>query len=192
MADDATHAGGNGMARLDEGAFARLYEESYRTLWCIAAAALGDRAGADDVCQEAAIVALRKLDSFTVGTNFGAWMSQIVRHVARNAARKAARRRGAPLDAVGDIEMDSPGVPSFDIDSGGRLAHDQSAFDDDVVSALQGLDETARTCLLLRTVLGKAYADIARLLEIPEGTAMSHVHRSRRRLRETLSARSCA
>jgi RNA polymerase sigma-70 factor (ECF subfamily) len=180
------------LARLDEHAFARLYEESYRTLWCVAAAALNDRAGADDVCQEAAIVALRKLDSFAVGTNFSAWMSQIVRLVARNASRKAARRRGASLDAVGDIEMSEGPGASFDIDSGGRLTDDQAAFDDDVVQALEGLDETARTCLLLRTVLGKAYSDIARILEIPEGTAMSHVHRSRRRLREALSARSCA
>jgi DNA-directed RNA polymerase specialized sigma24 family protein len=32
------------------------------------------------------------------------------------------------------------------------------------------------------------YIEIAQLLHVPEGTAMSHVHRSRKRLMELLSA----
>ena len=56
------------------------------------------------------------------------------------------------------------------------------------VRALAALAETARAALLLRTVLELDYATIARLLDIPEGTAMSHVHRSREALRRALLA----
>ena len=54
------------------------------------------------------------------------------------------------------------------------------------MSALGHLSEVARACLLLRTVEGLDYGEIGRALGIPEGTAMSHVHRSRMRLRAEL------
>jgi RNA polymerase sigma-70 factor (ECF subfamily) len=56
-----------------------------------------------------------------------------------------------------------------------------------MVHALHSLGETARCCLLLRTIEQMPYAQIAQLLEIPEGTAMSHVHRSRMTLRGQLA-----
>ncbi|MEO0587563.1 MAG: RNA polymerase sigma factor, partial [Planctomycetota bacterium] len=66
---------------------------------------------------------------------------------------------------------------------------DQLAFDDAVVAALGGLEPTARACLLLKTVHGHSYAEIGQMLGVPEGTAMSHVHRARKRMRETLTER---
>jgi RNA polymerase sigma-70 factor (ECF subfamily) len=53
--------------------------------------------------------------------------------------------------------------------------------------ALRGVSEVARACLLLRTLEGMPYARISELLQIPEGTAMSHVHRTRQFLRERLA-----
>src|SRR5262249_54943115 len=63
-------------------------QASRRTLWCIAAAVLGGRSHADDVLQEAAVVALSKLDQFNPATSFTAWMGQIVRFVALNESRR--------------------------------------------------------------------------------------------------------
>jgi RNA polymerase sigma-70 factor (ECF subfamily) len=48
------------------------------------------------------------------------------------------------------------------------------------------LDEVARACLLLRTVHDMPYKQIAQVLEVPEGTAMSHVHRARQAMRQRL------
>ncbi len=61
-------------------------------------------------------------------------------------------------------------------------------FDDDLAAALRSLDEMPRCCLLLRVVMDLPYKDIAQVLDIPEGTAMSHVHRARRQVRERLGA----
>ena len=55
--------------------------------------------------------------------------------------------------------------------------------------ALASLTEVARASLLLRTLEGLDYDEIGRVLGVPAGTAMSHVHRSRMRLRERLGAR---
>lgn len=171
--------------------FAERYESAYSTLWCIAAGVTNSRALADDVCQDAAVIGLQKIDSFSAGTSFTAWMGQVVRHVARNHARKAARRSGPTLDESTDMPAahKSAGyeVDEETVDPSGRLSPEQEAFNDEVTRALAHLEESARACLLLRIVLGKTYAEIAETLDIPEGTAMSHVHRARRKLRSMLS-----
>ncbi len=165
--------------------------EKHRTLlWVVAAAVLSDRAEAEDVVQDAALVAINRLDSFTPGTSFGAWMSQIVRNIARNAARKEHRRQTSGMDhaALDQLRPGAVGVGSArnPLNAKGDLGSGAEQFDRGVVEALRSLDETARVCLLLRSVAELSYAEIARIADVPEGTAMSHVHRSRQSLRARL------
>lgn len=173
--------------------FARLFQEHARLFWCIAAGVLGDRSRAGDVVQEAAVVGLTRLEQFEPGTSFQAWMGQIVRFVALNEARKM-KPAATPNDVMagvagrGGVGSSSPGVDRFS----GDIQREQEAFDDDVARALRGLDETARACLLMKTVLELPYARIGEALGIPEGTAMSHVHRSRAAMRAALTGRGGA
>lgn len=175
---------------IDTEQFAELFRDAARVLWLIAAGIVRDASCADDVLQDAAIVALGKLDQYASGTNFTAWMSSIVRFVALNQARKQRRHQHGELDPnTAGLDSgqssepqvrDRPGAHSGAPRTPGQL------FDDEVQDALAEINDTARACLLLRTVEGMGYARIATLLDIPEGTAMSHVHRSRRFLRERL------
>ncbi len=145
-------------------------------LWCVAAGVLGDRDQAEDVLQEAALIALGKLESFRPGSSFVAWMSQYVRFVSLNHRRKTERRRRA-LDAEGaPVLAPSAAAP---VDS-------QALFDRNVAQALASLTEAQRTCLLLKTVVELDYAEIASLLEMPAGTAMSHVSRARAKMHRLL------
>ena len=155
--------------------FAAGFRESSRVLWCVAAGVLGDRSQAEDVLQEAALTALNKLDTFQPGTSFVAWMSQTVRFVALNHRRKRERRRRA-LQRQG---RDPTGA-------GGAGSPSEAGFDDAVQGALDTLPETARTCLLLKTVMECEYTEIAEVLGIPAGTAMSHVSRARKRMAKLL------
>ncbi|MCC6792529.1 MAG: RNA polymerase sigma factor [Thermomicrobiales bacterium] len=151
----------------------------------MAASVLGRREQADDVLQEAAMIALGKLDEFDANTSFEAWMAQVVRFVALNAARKHARREGRITHSA--AEPSAPeSVGSLRLRRDGSVPGDQSVFDDRVVRALESLPEVARTCLLLRAVEGLSYREIAALLAVPEGTAMSHVHRARTAMRRSL------
>jgi len=159
-------------AGLSRAEFAAMFVESWAVLRTIAASVMGGPAQADDVLQEAAVIALQKLDSFRPGTCFEAWMGQIVRFVALNAARRGRRRHAEASFDVADQQ-----------DSRTRL---DGSFDDRVTAALRRLDGTARECLLLRVVHEAPYRRISLLLDIPEGTAMSHVHRARQTLRELL------
>lgn len=155
--------------------FSARFQSATRTLWLIAAGVLGDRNEAEDVLQEAAMIGLRKCSEFDPATSFAAWMGGIVRNVARNVARKRVRRHTSPADPATLDRSPAVAEPSAD------------GFDDRVLRALGMLEETARMCLLLRTVSDMQYKEIAAVLGIPEGTAMSHVHRSRHTMRAALT-----
>ena len=164
---------------ITEAEFARRFQEHWRALWCVAVAVLGNRTEADDVLQDSAITGLHKRADFADGSSFVHWMSQIVRYTALNEGRR--RQRRAHVDYSGAVEQAdrSPHHSPLEI---------VEPFDDQLLAALATLDETARVCLLMRTVLDLPYRQIAEALQIAEGTAMSHVHRSRNRLRTALLA----
>jgi RNA polymerase sigma-70 factor (ECF subfamily) len=189
-------------ARREE--FARRFRASYRTFWTIAAGIVNDPGAADDVVQDAAVTALGKLDEFRPDSNFTAWMAQIVRYIALNTSRRG-RRQPTALDPVAmddsmsqqasqHPEASVPGVGSAGdwrgtplVDAHGHLDLTHTPFDDRVMRALNSVSEIARACLLLRTIEGMNYDQIAQALSIPPGTAMSHVHRTRMLLRERLA-----
>jgi RNA polymerase sigma-70 factor (ECF subfamily) len=172
---------------LDGDGFARLYAAAAPNLWALAAAILGDRVGAEDVLQEAALIALAKLDQFEPGTSFPAWMARIVRFVALNHARKRSDHL-LPTEDLDERWNAAGNVPESEPDVEQLLAldGDQTHFDDLVVAALRELAPVARACLILRSVRRLDYTELSELLGIPRGTAMSHVHRARNFLRERL------
>ncbi|HUR27473.1 MAG TPA: RNA polymerase sigma factor, partial [Planctomycetota bacterium] len=171
-------------------AFAQELEAQRGVFLTLAAAILGRRSEAEDVLQDASAVALGKLASFEVGTNFGAWMGQIVRYVALNHVRRRTGRDSMPADSIDERCFASAGVDEpADARLLGELSRDQDHFDDEVLAALLSLSPTARACLLLRAVQDLDYSELSRLLGSPEGTAMSHVHRARAALRAALLAR---
>lgn len=166
-----------GGAGIDAAAFASLFSGASKGLWCIAAAIVRDRSLAHDIVQEAAVTALGKLDQFSPGTSFAAWMGQIVRYTALNELRRGKRARTTPVDphTMVHARANEASTPEMD------------GMDPALQSALDTLEDTARTCLIMRTVMDMPYRNISAALGIPEGTAMSHVHRSRTALRSVLA-----
>lgn len=164
--------------------FGSQFLASSRIMWLIAVGIVGDATEAEDVVQDAAMVAFRKLDQFQPGTSFRAWVGTIVRNVALNALRSGRRRRGA----VGEMSESTSSLPApgqWERSAGAPLF--EQILDSRVTVALAEMGDVARACLLLRTVGELHYSEIASLLSIPEGTAMSHVHRARAQLRERLA-----
>jgi RNA polymerase sigma-70 factor (ECF subfamily) len=176
----------------DEGLrdFIAQYRQAYPRLTAIAAAIAGDQVQAEDIVQEAAIIALEKLDEFEPGTNLVAWLAEIVRRCALNYRRKTQNRKTYATDPAGLVQLAQSstfGLAASPIaDQTGDLLAEQSAFDDEMIVALGRLSHDARCCLLLRTIQKLSYTEIAEIMQIPEGTAMSHVHRSKSELRNRL------
>ncbi len=170
--------------------FATHFRQAHRALWLVAAAIVWNPSDADDVMQEAAIIAVGKIDSFQPGTNFKAWMAQIVRNVALNHRRhvqRQDRRWGGRVDVHAIETAARPQKAASPVWPDGTLNPMQDAIDDRLMSALRALDPIVRSCVLLRCVEELGYPEISRLLGIPAGTAMSHVFRGRALMAATLS-----
>jgi RNA polymerase sigma-70 factor (ECF subfamily) len=178
--------------RISPAEFALAFEGAARVLHTLAVAELRDRSHAPDVLQEAALIGLQKLDQFEAGTSVRAWLGRIVMFVARNHARRDRRRRTHPVDPQTLDEAHAACAASGVGESVARalLDADGGQFDDELRAALSELSPVARACLLLRAVLDLEYKQIADWLEIPVGTAVSHVHRARGRLRARLPDRA--
>lgn len=169
--------------------FASELQQIHGRLVLVASAVCGDRSEADDIVQEAAIIAFRKRADFQQGTNFAAWMTTIVKGCASNYRRKHTGRRTYPADPMTLDKQDSrertEPIPN-PTERLAKLSDFQADFDDEMFQALNELNEQARCCLLLHVVDKVPYSEIADCLEIPRGTAMSHVHRSKKLIRERI------
>lgn len=169
-------------ASLDAEGFTAAFARHGRTLWVLASAWVG-RADADDLVQETARVAWQRRATITSPdpAELGPWLASIARNLGANWRRKRRPDVVDPvdLDPVGAVATPPIGWP-FDFDRAG--------LPDELARPLAALPEVARSCLLLSAVLGLGFAEIGRLLEIPENTAQSHARRARLALREAMTA----
>lgn len=168
--------------------FAVLCCDAQPRLAYIAMGIVGNRDDADDVVQQAISVAIEKDQAFDSDAHFVGWLAGIVRNCALNFRRKSFRRKTQATDPVDLSSVESRSNADSPIDrTTGELNPLQKSFDDQVQIALQGISPKARSCLLLRTIEGLSYKEISKLMDMPEGTAMNLVHRSKKTLRELLS-----
>lgn len=163
----------------DASAFDALVRRHLRAAYAVALARLGEPADAEDVCQDAFVAALQRLDECRNPERFSAWLLRIVRNRAHDHARGAAVRRSTPID-----EAKLPAAQS------NPLRHvEQSELQADLLEALRGLPELQREVLMLYDLEGWSHREIAERLGISQGAARVHLHHGRRSLRERLAER---
>ena len=166
--------------------FEELLTPQFDRLFGFALRMTQSRADAEDLLQESIYRAFRGFSGFRRGTNFKAWMFRIVTNCFISSKRSAKR---APL-LVEDLDQ----VPDA-----GQAASDElfdastdwnnvygSVVEDDVKLALDELPEEFRAPLLLSSLGGLRYKEIAEVLSVPIGTVMSRLFRARQRLRRGL------
>lgn len=140
----------------------------------------GDTTDAEDVMQEASLRAYRAVEAFTE-SNPRAWFLTIVRNTAYSWL---ARHRPKALLFAEDVEFadraagcaPDPAQPSPEAtlmakEDAGRLAR-----------AIDAMPLPIRETLVLREQHGLTYREIAQVCEVPVGTVMSRLARSRQRL----------
>ncbi len=144
-------------------------------------------ADAEDLVQDAVLLARRGFGSFTIGTNFGAWFFRIL-HNAFISRYRQDRRRGTSVELEDTPElylfMKSASLNLGDEDPATAL---MDRIDGATISdALARLPDEYRSAATLYFIDDMAYDDIARTLEIPVGTVRSRLHRGRRLLQKEL------
>ncbi|RMG58975.1 MAG: sigma-70 family RNA polymerase sigma factor [Gammaproteobacteria bacterium] len=131
-----------------------------------------DRELADDLVQETLLRALAREQRWRPGSDLRAWLFTLMHNLFVSDYRRRCR---SPLVAVDSLPE--------------RAAAGQADSDcrvRDVEQALQYLPPSWREVLLLVSLEGLSYTEVARVLGIPVGTVMSRLHRARQRLAQLL------
>ena len=172
----------------DRDAFRALVEREGPAIVSACARVLGDRSEAEDVAQEAFVIAYRSLSSWRAEGAFGAWLSRIA---IRLAIRRAGQRKQVTwLDPLA-AEADQPNQTRFRtvgstdaVDPAHTLI--RSERDAQVRAAVASLDEPYREVVALRFFAERSLLEIAEATDRPLGTVKTHLHRGLARLKRAL------
>lgn len=157
----------------DAAAFESLVRRYTSTAYAVALAVVKEPADAEDVCQDAFIRALERLEDCRKPDRFGAWFLRIVRNRAHSVRRYLGVRDAAPLDAL-PLSTDSPGP---------QRETELTELRQDLREAMEDLTEVQRQVVLLHDLEGWKHREIGGLLDLPEGTVRAHLFHARRALR---------
>lgn len=150
-----------------------------------------DRADAEDLVQEAALLAFKSFAQFQPGTNFRAWFYRILVNCFYGTHRKRKREgETVDIDSVPSLYLygrtSDAGLYDQTDDPASILLARLDA--EQVVTALEALPEEYRVACSLYFIQDFSYDEIAQTLEVPLGTVRSRIHRGRKLLQQRLWA----
>ncbi|MDQ6828712.1 MAG: sigma-70 family RNA polymerase sigma factor [Gemmatimonadota bacterium] len=169
--------------RGDQAAFDTLARRYSARAFAVAFRVLRNRQDAEDLVQDAFLVALNKIATFDATRPFAPWFLRIVftRGLNERKSRAARERR---VQAVDSSELESKS-------SGPGAAADADTYRHEIRhrfhEALQGLSERRRLIVQLADVDGMTGDEIADNVSLPSGTVRWHLHEARRALRQALA-----
>jgi RNA polymerase sigma-70 factor (ECF subfamily) len=141
-------------------------------MFSVALRILKDRQEAEDILQDAFTDAFKNLKSFRGNSSFGTWLKRIVVNKSLNRVKKKRLE-------FSDIKEDSI-IEEVEVNDYPRLS----------VSAIQGaveqLADGFRVVLTLYLFEGLTHKEIAKELNISEGTSKSQYMRAKLKLKEIL------
>ena len=135
---------------------------------------------AEDVVQEAFILAMTRLTSFRGDSSFFTWLYRIAFNVAVSRRRKKRPTVSMERDQVNQTwaEENESSSPSHRMEQQERISL--------VHQALGQLSEEHRAILVLREMDGQCYETISEILDMPIGTVRSRLHRARMQLKQQI------
>ena len=147
------------------------------------------RADAEDLVQDAALLAHRGFASFTQGTNFRAWFLKILLNCYYSGRRRERSRPvTSDLDDTPDLYIyarsGEAGFPTQGPDPAAQLLDKLGT--ERVVAAINRLPDEYRIVSTLYFMEDLSYEEIARVLQCPVGTVRSRLHRGRKMLQKSL------
>jgi RNA polymerase sigma factor (sigma-70 family) len=140
----------------------------------------------EDLVQETYLKAFRSFASFQAGTNFRAWIFQILRNTFLSSGSRLERRMTVAMDSEADFLVLPATSPTPE-----SLLIERSSIEA-VRCAIEQLPFIFREVLLLCDVEDASYREIADILSIPIGTVMSRLARARKLVHESLGSSPAA
>jgi RNA polymerase sigma-70 factor (ECF subfamily) len=168
--------------------FVRHLEPLQRALEAFCRRSLHDPNSVRDVLQSAIANAYGDFHLYVEGTNFRAWIFRYAHLETLNSNRKHARTRHEELPA--DLSVEDAWQLALDEPLFKVLLDDPDAVLDQcdaaLAQAVRAMAPLERAVFLLQAIGEFKYWEIADVLQVPIGTVMSTLARSRVRLRQRL------
>ena len=172
--DDATRAANR--AQFEREALAHL-----DALYSFALKLTHARDDAEDLVSDTILRAFDRWEQYHLGTNIRAWLFTILYHSFVSRKRRVdAREVQPPDDAEGWAGYEAVG----EADPEGRFY--DSFLDEEITRAIDALPIEYREAVVLSDIHDLRYAEIAQILNVPEGTVKSRLFRGRRILQKKL------
>jgi RNA polymerase sigma-70 factor (ECF subfamily) len=152
-----------------------LVERFQSMIFAVCVRMLGQREDAEDVTQDVFLRVFRALRSWDPTRPLQPWILAIAANRCRTALRQRPRSAARSSVEIGRIVADGP-------DEGREIS-------DELELAVAALREEYRLCFILFYQQELSCAEIASVLDRPEGTVKTWLHRARRELAERLRRR---
>ncbi|MCS7192666.1 MAG: RNA polymerase sigma factor [Armatimonadetes bacterium] len=165
----------------DSQAFDQLIERYYQRIYKLAFQMLGNGEDAADATQETFLKAYQQIRSFRGASSFATWLYRIAVNTCRDIMRRnkaTVFSQFSPEDEQTDFE------PSILIEPNPNEILVEREKAELVWMALNSLPEETRQILVLCDMQGFSYAEVAAILNLPEGTVKSRLHRARNAFKE--------
>jgi RNA polymerase sigma-70 factor (ECF subfamily) len=150
------------------GLLVRRYQSQIRAL--LRRLTCGDEALADDLAQQAFVRAYRGLRGYRGGAKLSSWLYRIAYNVFLT---DRGRRREQPVE-VEEAPSPAPGPEAT------------AMLRFDLARAMVTLTPMERAAVTLAYSMDATHEDVAAILDCPLGTAKTHIHRARGKLRQRL------
>jgi RNA polymerase sigma-70 factor (ECF subfamily) len=160
----------------DQDAFAQLFRRHSDQVFCLALSILGRgfSAEAEEVAQEVFLKVHHALATFRGEAEIGSWIYRITFNQAVNLKARARYQRPHLDDTtLSHAASAEPGPHSL---------LEDAQRDRCLAECIQTLPEVYQSALRLYYWLGASVAEVAALLDVPENTAKSYLHRARQLL----------
>ena len=150
-------------------------DESSTLAFRVAFAVLRHRQDAEDVAQEAFVKAYRSFSQLRDRDRFRAWLVRMTWRLAIDRHRADRRREVRELEHADPVTMPTTAEAVASRERAAALWR-----------AIDVLPEKLRVVVVLAGIEGHDLREVARLLELPEGTVKSRLFHARQRLKESL------
>lgn len=158
--------------------FGKLFDRHHKRFMRIARKALRSKDDAEDAVQEAFIKIYKYGKKFSLnGGKFKSWTNTILKNCIADQINKY---KNNDISLTNEIENVTPDLSRFNDNANGVF--DNKNY---VQFILKKVGGAAAEIINLRFILGKSFKEIAKILNIKNGTARVRVHRSKKIFIET-------
>jgi RNA polymerase sigma factor (sigma-70 family) len=152
----------------------QIYKLYYKAMYNISLRIVNNPMEAEDIMQESFLSAFEKLDTYSGGASFGAWLKRIVINHSLDAVKKTRKVLFDDIDSIQESEVEYTGI-SF-------CCEETNLKVQEVMDAIKMLPDGYRIVISLYLLEGYDHEEIGEILSISPVTSRSQLSRAKQKI----------